>query len=332
MTATIRRPDPNQARQRRPRRARVRFSFMESLGFIESPTTVSRTWAPPYPVPSQGTPLAPVKRGAHERTVADLDPIDTTSELLSRNVRWGVVATSTVVLLGLGVLAGWLWQRPSSLAEAAVSELTTSAADLAPKLESLQEATATLGASQIDTSAINLATLSVDAAARELFNASAALPASQSGPRTQAADIASRALDASRILSDATAYRAAAVQILAAPAFETNPELIALDEAVRQIGSWRLNFDQIRSALPEGTMSSISNQLHVISGNLESIQNRYIDGLREDDQRAAESALLELAVQLEVAETLLTRSLGETQESVAGLIEESLTGIDRLLG
>lgn len=330
MTATIRRPEPGGAHPTRSAKSRVRFSFMESLGFIESPAVVTRSWlpaesTPPYP-PSQ------VKRGAHERTVADLEPIDTTGELLKRNVRWGLV-TTVALLFGtvLGV-AGWLLQRPSELAETATNSLRASAISLATELETLATVNATLTDQQADTSAINVTASSVDTGARELFNASAALPNSHAGMRRQAADVASRAIDAARLISDAAAYRAAVIQILAAPRLETDPELIALDEAVRQIGSWRLSFDQVRSALPSGTMTNVSTQLDVVSANLESIQNRYVDRLREDDRQGAEAVVLEFAAQLQVVETILNDSLAKTQENVSGLIEESLAGIDGLLG
>lgn len=304
---------------------------MESLGFIESPATVSRTWVPAEPTHMEVAP-APVKRGAHERTVADLDPIDTTRELFRRNIRWGLVTTVTLMLVGLVIVASWLWQRPAVMAEEAASDLAAAATGLTPELETLQDVTAELAAPDLDASAVSVAVLAVDSQARALFNASAVLPATQSGTRIEAADTATKALDAARLLSDAAAYGGAVIQILVAPRLETDPGLIALDDAVRQIGTWRLNFDQVRSALPEGTMPQVSAQLDLVSASLESIQSRYVDGLREDDRRAAEAALLELETRLDVAETLLASELTETQETVSGLIRESLSGIDRLLG
>lgn len=331
MTATIRRSARDRARHRQPRRGTARFSFMESLGFIESPATVSRSWVPADPIPMEPA-AAPVKRGAHERTVADLDPIDTTRELFRRDIRWGLVITVAMMLLGLVMVASWVWQRPAVMAEQAASDLAAAATTLTPELETLQEVNDSLTTPDLDASAVSVAALAVDARARALFNASAALPATQSLTRTEASDAATKALDASRLLSDASAYRGAVIQILVAPALETDPGLIALDDAVRQIGTWRLGFDQVRSALPVGTMPQVSTQLEVVSTGMESIQNRYVDGLREDDRRAAEAALLELEAQLEVAETLLASSLSETQATVTELIQESLAGIDRLLG
>lgn len=331
MTVTIRRPARGRARHRQARRTPVRYSFMESLGFIESPATVSRSWVPVEPIPAQEPP-PPIKRGAHERTVADLDPIDTTRELFRRNVRWGLVVTVAGMLVGLVMVAAWLWQRPASLAEAAASDLAAAATSLTSELEALQEANATLARSELDASTISVAVNAVDSEARALFNVSAGLPDKEAGTRTEAADVATKALDASRLLSDAAAYRGAVIQILAAPGLETDPALIALDDAVRQIGTWRLSFDQVRSALPEGTMSKVSTELKTVSASLESIQNRYVDGLRQDNRHSAEAALLELSTRLEVAETLLASSLAETQETVSGLIEESLSGIDRLFG
>ena len=303
---------------------------MESLGFIESPAVVTRGW-----VPSETTPrFAPahIKRGAHERTVADIEPLDTTRELFRRNVRWGLVATVSLLLGGALGVAGWLLQRPSELAEAAANSLRASASSLAHELEALEEVNATLTDPQVDSSAINAAALTVDSGSRELFTATAELPESDAGLRARAADAASKAIDAARLVSDAAAYRGAVIQILAAPRLETDPELIALDEAIRQIGAWRMSFDQVRSALPSGTMTNVSTQLDELSANLESIQSRYVDSLREDDRHSAEAVVLELAAQLQIIETVLNGSLEETQEAVSGLIEESLAGIDDLLG
>lgn len=330
MTATIRRPEPGRARPARSHKSRIRFSFMESLGFIESPAVVTRGW-----VPSETTPrFAPahIKRGAHERTVADIEPLDTTRELFRRNVRWGLVATVSLLLGGALGVAGWLLQRPSELAEAAANSLRASASSLAHELEALEEVNATLTDPQVDSSAINAAALTVDSGSRELFTATAELPESDAGLRARAADAASKAIDAARLVSDAAAYRGAVIQILAAPRLETDPELIALDEAIRQIGAWRMSFDQVRSALPSGTMTNVSTQLDELSANLESIQSRYVDSLREDDRHSAEAVVLELAAQLQIIETVLNGSLEETQEAVSGLIEESLAGIDDLLG
>lgn len=331
MTATIRRPDPEYARHRRTKMRRARFSSMESLGFIETPTTVTSQWVSQEA--RSELPPPPIKRGAHEKTVADIEPLDTTGELLRRDVRWGMVITLAVVVAGLTAAGVWLWHRPAAMAEAASSAVSVAAADLEPELEGLDRLNQQLLDSQMETSEVIARTLSVDGAARKLFDAASGLPTdSEQTARTVATDVATTALDASRLVSDAIAYRSAVIQILTPPDLEADPELIGLEDAVREIGTWRQTFEQVRLALPEGTMSDVSVQLGEIAASLESIQKRYVDGLGQDDRQAAEAAVLELEAQLDIAENLLNRSLRQVQEQADELIRDSFSGIRRLLG
>ena len=334
MTATIRTPDPRQARHAKAKRRRTRFSSMESLGFIESPTTVSTSWfAPQTPAPPEVPREAPgTKRGAHERTVADLEPNDTTEFLVRRNIRWGLV---TVVVLLLGALTAgalWLWQRPAVMADSALAAVESAATDLEPELMSLSDLASELSSPGLDSTVFTDQIRSVDQQARELFNAAGALPASAAAFRTAAADTATSALDASRLIGDAVAYRSTVVQILVPPALETDPELIALDDAVRTFGTWQQNFNEIRSALPDGVMSQVSQELALISGTMEATQGRYIDALRDDDPEGAADALGDLADRLVAAEGLLWTSLAEIETKAGELIDESLQGVTELTG
>lgn len=334
MTATIRPPDPRQARRQPQRRKRVRFSSMEALGFIDAPTSVTNTWttAPASTVAPKADPQPrPRKRGAHERTLADVEPYDTTEYLIRKNFRWGLAVVMTL-LVGTLIAAGiWLWQRPAALAETAVAEVTSAASALEPELAALADVNATIAEPEIDPAAVTSQANAVDNQARALFNAAGTLPDGSAEIRANAADAATAALDASRTIADAVAYRSAVINILVAPALETDPELIPLDEAVRSFGTWRLAFDQVRAALPTGTMSRVTSSLEVVSGDLESIQNRYIDALREDDAAAATTALSELTAQLSATEQLLWSSLEEAQSRADELITESTTSLSAIL-
>lgn len=328
MTATIRKPDPNGPRHtervRRKKRP-ARFSSMESLGFIETPTTISTWSTPPLPprppapppIPQQGDPL----NGWH--------PSDVQTGLVTRRVRWGMVSTLVVVVAALAFAGVWLWHRPAAMADLAASDVSTAARALEPELEGLRELNETIAGAEIDPSAVTAQSFAVDARARALFNISGEL----AGPtRTLAADTATAALDASRLISDAVAYRSAVVQILLAPDLETDPDLVALDDAVRDFGQWQQRFNDIRSALPTGTMSAVSDELAAIAVNLDSIQGRYVDGVSNDDRLAASRALDDLTALLDGAESTLNNSLREIQTRVDELIESSLAGIDQLVG
>lgn len=334
MTATIQKPDSDGPRRDGlRRRRRVSFSSMESLGFIETPTTVSTTWgtAPPTPPPAPH-PVSPRRVGAHEKMLADVAPSDTTEELVNRRVRWGMVGALVVIVAGLTAAGFWLWQRPTAIAEAATSDVTAAARALEPELNGLRDLSGTLDAADIDTQALTAGALAVDSAARALFNASAELPATAAMARSQAADTSTTALNASRLLSDAVAYRSAVVQILVPPDLEADPELIGLDDALRGFGEWQRRFNDVRSALPTGTMTVVSDELELIAGDLEGLRSRYVDGLRNDDRLAAKTALDDLAARLAEAEGLLFTSLEDVQARIDELIESGLTGIDRLVG
>ena len=333
MTATIRTPEPRHARATKNKPRRTRFASMESLGFIESPATVSTSW----PASHQTTPISAAdsanrpKRGAHERTVADLEPTDTTELLVRSNLRWGLLTIMALLVGALTVGTIWLIQRPAVQADSAATAMQSAAQSLRPELISLSGIAGRLADQDLDSTAIAAQTRAVDARARELFNAAGALPTTSSGLRGAAADVATSALDASRLINDAAAYRATVIQILIPPPLETDPELVALDEAVRAFGAWQQSFNQVRSALPTGTMTRVSDQLALLAGNLESIQSRYVDALRDDDTAAARAVVRDLADQLAVAETALRTSVADVESRALDLIELGLAGIEGLL-
>ncbi len=331
MTATIRKPEPKHARYTTTRKKRrTRFSSMESLGFIEDPATVSNTWGTASPPISAPPPPTTMKRGAHERTVADIEPYDTTEFLVRGNVRWGLIAAVTLLLGALTAGAIWLWQRPAVSADAALASVESAAEALEPELVALSEMTPDLFSQQLDSTAVTAQTQVVNELARDLFNSAGALPPSETDLRTAAADAATSALDASRLISDAIAHRSTVVQILVPPALETDPELVALDDAVRAFGAWQQNFNEVRSALPDNVISEVSRDLVLIAGTLESIQGRYIDALRDDDSAAAMGALADLTDRLEATENILWASLADIQSKASQLIQESLSGVAKL--
>lgn len=305
---------------------------MEALGFIDEPMTAStfNGWPREDPMRSP-SPAATHRRGRHERTVADLRPADVTRELLTRRVRWGML---TIVLTLAAALVGggfWLWQRPSAMADAAVSNISTQAGALQPELTSLQDINQQLLEPELDLSAVSAQSAAVNGEARALFDASGAVPSSEAATRRLAADVASTAIDASRILSSATAYRSAILPILVPPDLETDPELIGLDDAVRDFGAWQSQFDEVRSALPEGTLPDVTERLETISAGLESIQAGYLDALREDDRTAADQQVRDIEDQLRDVEAVLNVSLEDVQTRVHRLTDEALAGIDQLL-
>ena len=155
----------------------------------------------------------------------------------------------------------------------------------------------------------------------------ATLPPQLDIERSISADIAGDALDAARLVGDAIAFKGAVIPILAAPKFETDPDLIAIDDAAREFGAWQAQFDSVRTALSPGMMSVLNSELTLISGELESIQNRYLDAIRTDDRFGTHSAINDLGNRLSDAENILNTSLSDVQERANLRIADALSGI-----
>ena len=304
---------------------------MEALGFIDSPGTAS-TWTTsvansiPSKTSSNAPPLPTVD------PFADWQPTEISARQLRGRVRWGLLAGMFLIAAGLTGIGFWIYQQPSTLAAEALTEVREDATALQPGLEALQGLNNDLLNQELTTSGVTSQLLAVASTARDLFSGSASLHSSDSITRTHAADAASDTLDASRLLGDAYAYRGVVIPILAVPDFETDRTLIALDEAARRFGEWQLNFDTVRSALPERALSAVTTQLDVISGDLDALQSRYLDALRQEDTARATAAVNDVNDRLRGAEAMLWSALSDVQAKVQVRIDEASSNIELLIG
>ncbi|HEX6221733.1 MAG TPA: hypothetical protein VF115_11615, partial [Acidimicrobiia bacterium] len=108
--------------------------------------------------------------------------------------------------------------------------------------------------------------------------------------------------------------------------------LVELDEAARGFGDWQLRFDEVRTALPDQTMTAITEQLDILSGDLPRILSRYMDALREDDETLASSVLADLATRLSDIEDLMVESLAQIQTRVADRMADTQRSLGLVLG
>ena len=323
MTATTKTPST----ESRPRPRPIRFLSMETLGFsnpsatwTDSPTQLQPA-RPPNPVPRRGRHEAPEPEPV---TVADWVPEEFGPRLGGRNVRWSIVFMVIVALTGIAGVAYWLYQRPVVEAEASLATLSTEAERLRDVLPTLEQfGTALTISESLDSADLFV----VDDAARSLFDASGNLSGSGSALRSSAATASTSALDGVRLAGDANSYRLAVTPILVAPGLETDPNLIELDEAARDFGDWQLRFDEIRTALPDQTMTATTEQLDILSGDLSGILSRYMDALQADDQRAAVEVLNGLGGRLAAIHDQMTDSLEEIQGRVFDRINEAETAL-----
>lgn len=311
MTATVKPPEGAS-----PRRT-LRFSSLESLGFSDAAFTWSDT----------PTDVTTSSRGRHETTVADLEPIDFGHQLDGGNVRWSLVTLIVLLLGGVGAFGYWLYQRPAVMEQAAVSEVVATAQDLEAAIPSLIAANGGLGGVEAVPDAPTLATVESDA--RALFELSGSVGDFET--RVAASEAAAATLDALRLVRETGSYQAAVAPALAAPPLETDPEAIALDEAARSFGDWQLSFTGMRSALPEGVLPQVSDQLDIISADLTRVLGDYVDALRADDQHAADRTLSILGARLTEVGATMEQSIVDIQNRVELQLAEATSALQRLL-
>jgi hypothetical protein len=257
---------------------------------------------------------------------ANWTPSEVGQRLVKSNFRWGFMAGILMIAAGLTGFGFWVYQQPKIAADAAQEELIALA-------QSLEPAIGTLIASDLSIAETDMSRqlVSIDADARTLFDVAGALPSSLSGQRSLAANIAGQALEGSRILSNAWAYRSAVVPILENPGFETDPALIALDDAAAAFGLWQTRFQAVATALPSGVMDQLGDEIFLISGSLDTIQTGYLDALRTDDSEGVALVLYELETKLGNAGALLATEFDESSEAASVQFEKAAKAISLLL-
>jgi hypothetical protein len=300
---------------------------MESLGFSDA----SSTWSDnPIVVPfvePRGRHVAPPPP---PDLLADWQPEEIGGRLMGSNVRWGLISALFVLVAGLAATAIWAYERPAALAAASAEAVTAEATALAAALPTLESFNIDLLVG--DQPLVSSDLFAVEGAARSLFQVSGDIAADESGIRSAATTAASAALDGVRALSDAQAYQVAIVPILVAPGLETDPTLIELDDAARSFGDWQLQFDGVRTALPEDSMPTVTEQLDIVSGDLAATLTSYLDALRTDDRTAAAGVVTELGLRLDDVGSALTAALEDAQREVAERIGETRQALDLLIG
>lgn len=330
MTATIKPPD----RERNRLRHRLRFSSLETLGFSDA----NSVWSDSPHVLS--SPLRPqtleTRRGRHEALPPEPDPLsdwrpgEIGGRLTGSNIRWGIWITVALLMASVAGLGYWLAQRPAAQEQESLAQVIEHAFALESGLSTLEVFNSRL--LDEDPPAETARLFSVEGDARALFDVSGSLNTTETGLRSAALQAASSTVDGVRLVGEAHAFRAAVMPILTPPELETDPELIELDEAARSFGTWQLSLDQLRTALPEGVLTEVTQDLDILSGDLTSIMGDYVDALREDDQSGADMTLLDLSSRLANIRASLNESLEVIQERVSVRIAEAREAIDTVVG
>lgn len=324
----------------------VRYTMMESLGFTET-QTVTYSTPPAIPdsprtAPSHLATLPNARHGTVEEiwnttefdadSMADWAPIDV-EKRLNKKVRLPLVAIWVLIFGVIGVGGVWLWQNADRSSETAIAEVQDAGSALGDTLEPLAAATALIDpATGPIPETVLPAIADADATSRSLFSAAAELSGTQASTRSVATDAATRTLDATRNLSNLSAYIGAVTPILTAPTLITEPELIDLQTAVAEFGSWRSTFGMVLTNLPGGVMPELTAELNAIRNDLEAMQGAYVDGLREDDRVAALDAVGVLEGRLASAWEILLVEVEAAKAAISGQIDSAREAVRSLTG
>lgn len=324
----------------------VRYFMMESLGFTETPIVT-------YSTPSVAASDAPrtarhlatppsTRHGTVEEiwntteldaeSMADWAPIDV-EKRLNKKVRLPLVAIWILIIGVIGAGGLWLWQNADRTSETAIADVQNAGSALGDSLDPLAAAAASIDpANGSIPETILPAVADTDTASRALFTAAADLSGTQSGSRSVATEAATLALDATGTLSNLSAYIGAVTPILTAPTLITEPELIDLQTAVAEFGTWRSTFGMVLSNLPAGVMPELTAELNAIRNDLEAMQGAYVDGLREDDRIAALDAVRAVEGRLAAAWEILLGEVEGAKASISGQIENAREAVLSLTG
>ncbi len=334
-----------------PKRRTARWASLESFGFFDSPSmssTVAPPARPPQPDP-QVTSL--VRTGRHVRktgatvedmwnttqlhapSLVDWEPQSTMSSKLGhRNFRWPVVLVVLAMVAGAVGLGYWVYQRPNFEEANALDQVRADAATLSESLDRITPLVADLGSEQLpEANRDSSVYAAVGDAARLLFTVSADL-GGQSALKTSASESASLALNVSRTLMDATAFRTVLEDSLTTPALETDPQLIDITAAALSFSDWRVGFESVREALPANVAAATSQALATLDTGLEARQSAYVDAMREKDRPAALNVLTSLDSDLADMRNVLLEDMQSISSEMTSLIEQSQAALDQLLG
>ena len=312
---------------------------MESLGFLDAPFDSSAT--KPGPQPTTVITTRPGRRTGnhvqdlwdnteiHAPALIDWAPQETSRGLNKRNFRWSVFVVFLLMIAGASAFAYWLYQRPAELASNATAAVVSDATALSKTLEPVAAIAVQLGEDDLPAGyADDL--LAADAAARSLFTASAELVSGDDGRRALAADAAGAALDVTRRIENAIAFRMVLEPALVLPQLETDPDLADLATAVQEFGIWRAQLDELSAGLPEGVDSELLSSFDSFRASLAITQTSYVDGLRTGDG-TAKTVVEKIETQLAALRAQISDSFRALSNEIGVLISDAQTQLTLLI-
>ncbi len=305
----------------KPTPKRVRLSFMESLGFFDAPSQQTSVYQAPRPT----------NRRAHHDKLADLLPQEVSPWLNGTGLRWGMIGSFLVILTVVAGVGWYLLQRPAVAERSARENLEASASALIPALDGVAPVITAMREGSAEIGSVTAASLALDTAARDLFNAAAELLPTLASERSTATTAATAAMEASRRLSDAVAFDFAVRPVLVLPLLADTSAEADLSEMTEIFVGWRTRFESVQLALPGGVMERVHDELERVSGRLGRHQTSYLDAVRLQDDVAMGRALNDLGSDLRSINDALSFARAVAADEIAASMSEARSRVASLL-
>jgi hypothetical protein len=303
------RPAPGRValvQQGRHRSDVLEVSMLESLGFYDPATEIVVTvapQAPPMPPGIAPSPIEPVQRSGDSarQLIPDVDlgnwkpHVIARSKLGRQRMSAATIVILSLVLLAMTALVLNLLRAPADQEVRDEGAVIRAANGLATSLTRLDPI---LADATTDVAEATSLLISVDTAARDLFDATASLTdgTEQQVLRQSAGSLAQRALQLESLVGEALSYRLVLNPLWRSPdlAGVTDPT-----QAAVAISAWEAQLADMSAILPDAAeLSSHVQQVAEFVGGIEAWRIRYIDALAVDDVAGAEAAVADLEGQL----------------------------------
>lgn len=310
------------------KRRAPRYSYMEVLGFAETPATTydSRlTWVET----TETAVVAPAPEP--EDPLFSWLPSELSAAFTGRKIRWGMVGSIGLLLLFFSAIAIWVYQRPAVEQARARESVLAALEGIQPALADLGVANATLDAATLDAARASSATLAVDSGVRGVFDAAGALTDADSDVRTRIISVSGSVAEAARRFGDAVAVRSAVIPALTPPELLTDPSAVSLEDAAAGFANWQARYESVRETLPEATFRDVSEAMAALSANLSGHQSLYLDALAEGDGATASGVVDRIIGDLERIEAALMEALAATSSQVGTAISDAEAAFAELI-
>lgn len=304
----------------------LEVSVLESLGFFDPANEIVVTMGS-MPA-SYATEAAPVPQHPGGRQlIPDIDLTSWKPHVIARSkLGKGRFSTTTIAglaitLLALAVITTNLLRAPAEEAARQEDTLAQTSTRLAVALTALEPVLANV---TTDVAEASSTLISVDAAARDLFDAAALLgdDTEQQVLRQSAASLAERSLALESSVGDALNYR------LVLNPLWNSPDLVGVVDptsAAAAVATWQTQLADMAESLPSSTELAVHvDQVRGFVEGLEAWRIRYLDALSLADSATAEAAVADLDGQL----ALLAQS-GE--DILSGLFDDASAERSRIL-